>query len=919
MESFLVLTLLIFVGGAVCGIVAVLQLGGLRREVDALRRDVLALKRRPPSETATPRPVAATAKAAARQPSNTDPEAGAAEMPSPAPKSDPKPKPEPRPAVPATPRPLPPRAPKPPRKPLDLETLLGAKGSVWIGGLALLFGAVFLLRYTIEAGLLSPPYRVGLAIVLGLLSLGASEWLARRDLSHPAAKALSERADIPALLAGIGSFTLFGAAYAAHALYGLIGTMPAFLAMGAVALGTMLMSLRRGDTFAAKVLAAIGLVGALVVPLLVASVTPSIIGLHAYIALITAAALWLAQHRDWGWLKAAALAGATVWLTMPLAESVDVINFALSVAGLLAVTVLTVPSLFRAPALPTRNPWALFGWLGFAVLCGLWNEAGTHWMPISYVLPFLFVLAIAALCTKGEADRRWPALLIAAVSFVLVFADESLPDWMTAVPVWAPLAAVMTAALGLATFHVASRVTSGRTATGMTVLNGIALLFLVTAKGRGFNQIDGVEAALFVFSLSGFFAVASLMQTRTAVIRAVTGLFALCWIVGIVWLGERQGDFPLAAASLLASAGFAVALALVMRRSDPLTRLLSIVPGLFAGLIATMAIEDSAREISLTPWLNELWLYFGIPGAVAALGAVALARFGSVQPKALAVPLLRGGACVFAGLLSVFLIHHAMNGGDLSADVGFEDLAAQLLVAFGLMTAAGWSRSRLLDWPEGGAPQTFSDLGPFILPGLAVGLSLLSLSAFGVYQLGAFNPLFEPGTQIDGHPVFNALLMGYLAPAVLLGLTALRAAGRRPVWYVRVLGALAGLSWLAWTVTQIRRLAQGPLIDMDLVPWDNVELYAVSAVWLLTGLALLGAGAVTKRRDLRVASAALVTLTTLKVFLVDMSALDGALRARSFIGLGGALSGIGRLYQRVLVSPDRQPADGEDGREGGSP
>ena len=51
--------------------------------------------------------------------------------------------------------PPPPRPSKPARPALDLETLLGAKGSVWIGGLALLLGAVFLLRYSIEAGLLT--------------------------------------------------------------------------------------------------------------------------------------------------------------------------------------------------------------------------------------------------------------------------------------------------------------------------------------------------------------------------------------------------------------------------------------------------------------------------------------------------------------------------------------------------------------------------------------------------------------------------------------------------------------------------------------------------------------------------------------------------------------------------------------------
>jgi uncharacterized membrane protein len=86
--------------------------------------------------------------------------------------------------------------------------------------------------------------------------------------------------------------------------------------------------------------------------------------------------------------------------------------------------------------------------------------------------------------------------------------------------------------------------------------------------------------------------------------------------------------------------------------------------------------------------------------------------------------------------------------------------------------------------------------------------------------------------------------------------------------------------------------------------------YAVSALWLLTGIGLLLAGMKTGRRDLRLASAGLITLTTLKVFLIDMSALDGALRAVSFIGLGIVLIGIGRVYQTVLAGPKpRTPYD----------
>ena len=58
---------------------------------------------------------------------------------------------------------------------------------------------------------------------------------------------------------------------------------------------------------------------------------------------------------------------------------------------------------------------------------------------------------------------------------------------------------------------------------------------------------------------------------------------------------------------------------------------------------------------------------------------------------------------------------------------------------------------------------------------------------------------------------------------------------------------------------------------------------------------------------MRLASAAVVVLTVLKVFLVDMRDLTGIWQAISFIGLGVVLMGIGLFYQRLLF-PRRIPA-----------
>jgi uncharacterized membrane protein len=93
---------------------------------------------------------------------------------------------------------------------------------------------------------------------------------------------------------------------------------------------------------------------------------------------------------------------------------------------------------------------------------------------------------------------------------------------------------------------------------------------------------------------------------------------------------------------------------------------------------------------------------------------------------------------------------------------------------------------------------------------------------------------------------------------------------------------------------------------------SDAEQYTYSAVWLAFGVVLLAAGIWFRSLPLRIASAAVVVLTVLKVFLVDMSDLTGIYRALSFLGLGAVLIGIGWFYQRLLFPrPTAAPATGE--------
>ena len=80
----------------------------------------------------------------------------------------------------------------------------------------------------------------------------------------------------------------------------------------------------------------------------------------------------------------------------------------------------------------------------------------------------------------------------------------------------------------------------------------------------------------------------------------------------------------------------------------------------------------------------------------------------------------------------------------------------------------------------------------------------------------------------------------------------------------------------------------------------GAEQYSYSIAWLAFGVALLGIGIVVNSQRARLASAAVIGLTILRAFLVDMSTLTGVYRALSFMCLGIVLVAIGWLYQRIL-------------------
>src|SRR6202140_5333207 len=77
--------------------------------------------------------------------------------------------------------PPPPPARGPAQPAMGLEERFGTQWVVWVGGLALALGGFFLVRYSIEQGLVGPGVRVTLGALLGMAVIVAGEWTRRNE------------------------------------------------------------------------------------------------------------------------------------------------------------------------------------------------------------------------------------------------------------------------------------------------------------------------------------------------------------------------------------------------------------------------------------------------------------------------------------------------------------------------------------------------------------------------------------------------------------------------------------------------------------------------------------------------------------------------------------------------------------------
>lgn len=793
------------------------------------------------------------------------------------------------------------KAEAPTRKPAgkpDIETALGTRWAVWVGGLALALGGLFLVRYTIEAGIFGPGVRLAMAAIFGLALAGGGEFVRRTGFRIPVQGAAG--AYIPAILTAAGAFVLFGTVYAAHGIYGFIGPAAAFFLLGAIGVATVAAALVHGQA-----LAGLGLLGSLLTPVLVSSQSPNAWALFGYLAIVLTASVAVARVRDWRFLSAAAFVGTGVWTILYM---VNVPEPASTVVLFINVVALVVLALL---------------WLGgrggttYAAGFDLVSLAPAFFTAFSALALFVApvfgaggaalsgaVLVVALLAAALARPRARPLLHAAGAATVLAYltlipfgalsldlADNYLS--VDALPAIVSAATMRKIAIPLGLIFIAAGFWVARRQAASAPIRaacwaawGVAApLVILLALWSGFGNLDRdlLHAAVALLLLLVFAAGAEWIALAEEPPRhggpAVSFALAGAGLAAVLFLHMAFGS-GLTTVLLGASA---VVPALATRwRSYPVLGWLS--AGAAAAVLARVAFDPTivgADALQRTPVFNWLLPGYGTPAVAFGFSAWQLARTTGGRPR-----LVMEAAAALFGLLAVaMLVRHAMHGGVI--DTGALTLAEQAI--YTLIALGAGAILVALDMRSPSSVLRYGSLG----------IGVVSVLGIVGQHFLALNPLFTD--ESTGRiPVFNLLFLGYLLPAIAAGALALYARGKRPKWYSAMLALVAALLAFVYATLSVRRLFKGEFIGL----WsgmEQVETYSYSALWLVMGVALLVGGVSLRSQVLRIASAALIAIAVLKVFLFDMSELEGVLRALSFIGLGAVLIGIGLFYQRLLT------------------
>jgi uncharacterized membrane protein len=785
------------------------------------------------------------------------------------------PVPEPAPELAPKPAPTPLPQPDASRVPGLWERLIGGNLVAKVGVVILFFGVAFLLRYAYER--IHVPIELRLtgaaALALALLAVG---WRLRERHRNYAL-----------VLQGGGVGILYLVIFGAFKLFGLLPPALAFALLVVVAVSSAVLAVAQNSL----PLAALGVAGGFLAPILASTGRGDHVALFSYYAVLNAAIVGIAWLRAWRLLNLLGF-GFTLaigWLWGARAYRPELFASTEPFLVLFFLMYVGIPILFarrRAVELKDYVDGTLvFGVpvfaFGFQAVLMRPFEYGAAWSALAAAA--LYVALATVLFRRAGENLR--LLVESFIALALAFGTLAVPlafEGRLTSATWA-LEGAAVVWIGVRQGRLLPRLFGY----ALQIAAGAAFLWDV---GKGYDATPVLNSfylgTLFVF-LGAFFCAATLERHRDrlragegALSPALLAWGALWWYGGGLHEIARHVDFEHRphAGLLFFALSAAGASVLATARRWPAVRWLRLL--LYPAIAVLLG-----REFAL-----GLHPFAGI-GAIAWGAALAvhfwlLARHDPDEPR-LQPWLHAAGVWILAVLGSRelgWLIDRAVDGQRVWPSIAWALAPALLLAA----VAARRMRAR---WPLSRDPRAYLVLGG---TPLAVFLAAWTLYA-NVTKNGDPSPL-------PFVPVLNPLDIAMALSLVLIArwLAAVLGPERELLWQrlrtpVYAAFGAAGFVWVNGTL--LRTLHHWAGLRFHIPSMLSSQLVQASFSILWTMLAL-GAMVVATRRGLRplwIVGAVLMGVVVVKLFLVDLSGIGTVERIVSFIGVGLLMLLVGYL------------------------
>lgn len=820
----------------------------------------------------------------------------------------------------------PPVARATPRPPSPIEKALADFGpwlqENWfyaVSAASLALAGIFLVQYGMESGLLPPRVRVVAGLAFGAALIGVGEFIRRRFGDG----AQSATAYLPSVFSGAGIVTLFGAILSARMLYDLIGGGAAMGGMVAVALIAVVLGWMHGP-----LLVAVGVIGAYGAPLVLGSTQADASPLLGYFAVIAALGLGVDTVRRWGWISALTLALAYLMGFAVVLQGGGTVAWTGQLYfAALPLSAILIPARSFVP--DHAGPPALLGVMGRMTFGA--KDRGVTWPGFPTLLAFASVAASCAILLvmyKPGIVEIWLSVGVLAVLGMVLIA------WSDRAPALQDAALLPPLALLLSVFAQAEN----RRVTYETFIQTYA-----ENPEAAFPWVITVLVGLGAV-ISGFALWRALRGGQFGVIwAAIAAVFApaMAIVLEMAWHpADVIGSYPWA----LHAAGLAALMVLFaerLARVDAEQRLrvsfavmsaLSCLAFAFVIVLSSVALTVAlAVTVVAAAALDRVWNLPALTWFIA-VGVVTLGYRLVVDPGLIfgATGPLPGVIVAYVGTLAAFI-------AALWLLRPLPRPAAQVMLDSAAWSTAGLTLSLLiLRWIESEVGAGYVDthwslgLNAAIWLGLALAqvqrtqgattalLDKLRWALAAVFTLigggalfgalTAANPLLAGGVtnQVFGPIVFNTLAAAYVLPALVLlgGAWRLDKVDQRLRVVLAALGGGLLALWLFMVIRHFWQGGEGMRLSMGI---SQPEQYTYTMVLLVTGAALFYQSLARRSAMIRKAGLVVIGLAVAKVFLIDVTDLDGLTRVFSLLVLGLALAALAGL-NRWAQNRDRSGA-----------